>query len=383
LEPGGTGVVLYVGSPGSMRVHWHLTRGDFEQAEASFPMDGSRPAAVLRLLRERPGGGADLVEELSLGVGLREGSGESGFAVPTDHGLYRAELGLTGGDGGWLMLVRSNRHYNAVGVGLELPAKPADAQAGQRPDRAREAPRASIPAGWEPPPLDAVGSQGAVAEPALGVGTSGPPGWDFPIAPIVRSLWTDAAPGGGALRDAVVQGSTGPMPGAVVPAPDAAAPVPVCADGGGLRWSPAADLLRAAPVLSLVEAIAAAPAARFQGAPAAPSSGAGLVARAEGAMPGDDDGARALTGAHPGIGVRIEPLTYERPPTRAMGLELEAELRIHGRATPNSTIDLFGYSYRVGPGGRFLLVLRVEDPELLRRALEEAPPPELSRGRDG
>ncbi|MFZ0789195.1 MAG: hypothetical protein WAM94_06205, partial [Chromatiaceae bacterium] len=144
-------------------------------------------------------------------------------------------------------------------------------------------------------------------------------------------------------------------------------------------------LLSAAPVQSLVQALVAAPGpTRVPGTPVTPGSGADLDARAEGAVPGGGDGVGgAATGMSPGIGVRIEPLTYERPPERVRGLEIEAELRIHGRAEPNSTIDLFGFAYRVGPGGRFILELRVEDPDLLRRALEAAPPPELFSGRDG
>jgi hypothetical protein len=64
------------------------------------------------------------------------------------------------------------------------------------------------------------------------------------------------------------------------------------------------------------------------------------------------------------------------------GLELQAELRLTGRARPGSIIDLFGFRYRVGPGGRFQMLLPVTDPELLRRALEAAPPAELTRSRE-
>jgi hypothetical protein len=84
----------------------------------------------------------------------------------------------------------------------------------------------------------------------------------------------------------------------------------------------------------------------------------------------------------PRLGAAIPPLVYESPPQWAEGLELEAQLRIHGRAAPGSEIDLFGHPFRVGPGGRFLLTLKVEDPQLLRRALDLAPPPELALRRD-
>ncbi len=78
----------------------------------------------------------------------------------------------------------------------------------------------------------------------------------------------------------------------------------------------------------------------------------------------------------------ISPPTYENGTLRAAGLELDAELRVHGRAPPNTDIDLFGHPFRVGPGGRFLLVLPIADPELLRKALDLNPPPELRVRRD-
>lgn len=80
--------------------------------------------------------------------------------------------------------------------------------------------------------------------------------------------------------------------------------------------------------------------------------------------------------------VRIDPFVYGAAPTRVNGLRLEAELRILGEAVPGSIIDLLGHPFQVGPGGRFLLTLRVDDPDLLRRALELQPPIELKARRD-
>jgi len=385
VDESGTGVVLYVGSPGLMHVHWYLDRDDFEQAAASFPVNGRRPAAVLRLHRERLGGGADLVDEHPLDAGARAGSGETGFGVPINHGLYRAELGLTDGGGGWLMLARSNRHYNAVGVGLDLPILARDANLDQGSDPASEFARVETESASEEVPPDGARTGETLAEPALSPGAPGPIDSNFPIAPLSGSQWTAAAPGTGPVAQWRDQGWAGSMTGAGATTTDLMAQFPVCVDGGALRGPRVSALLSAVPVQSLVQALAAAPGpTRLPGTTATPGSGADLDARAEGVAPGGGDGVvGAATGMSPGIGVRIEPLTYERPPERVRGLEIEAELRIHGRAEPNSTIDLFGFSYRVGPGGRFVLELRVEDPDLLRRALEAAPPPELFSGRDG
>ena len=385
VDESGTGVVLYVGSPGLMHVHWYLDRDDFEQAAASFPVNGRRPAAVLRLHRERLGGGADLVDEHPLDAGARAGSGETGFGVPIDHGLYRAELGLTDGGGGWLMLARSNRHYNAIGVGLDLPIAARDVRLDQGSDSASGLARVETQSASAAIPPDGARSPETLAERALSPGAPGPIDSNFPIAPLSGSQWTAAAPGAGTLAQRGGEGLPGSMTGAGAPATDPMTQFPVCVDGGALRGPRLNALLSAVPVQSLVQALAAAPGPTWlPGTPVTPSSEADLDARAEGAVPGAGDGlVGAATVISPGIGVRIEPLTYERPPQRVRGLEIEAELRIHGRAEPNSTIDLFGFSYRVGPGGRFLLELRVEDPDLLRRALEAAPPPELSNGRDG
>ncbi len=79
---------------------------------------------------------------------------------------------------------------------------------------------------------------------------------------------------------------------------------------------------------------------------------------------------------------RIPTLRYGQPASSGTELVIEAELRIHGWATPNTVIDLFGHLYPVGPGGRFQFVLTVDDPDLLRSALARHPPPELKRQRN-
>ncbi|NEV60903.1 hypothetical protein [Thiorhodococcus minor] len=75
-------------------------------------------------------------------------------------------------------------------------------------------------------------------------------------------------------------------------------------------------------------------------------------------------------------------LMYGEPCPTGAGLVVEAELRIRGWAPPNSEIDLFGHPYRVGPGGGFQLVLKVDDAELLKRALDLHLPPEIGSRRE-
>ncbi|NCA69366.1 MAG: hypothetical protein EOM91_04540 [Sphingobacteriia bacterium] len=89
---------------------------------------------------------------------------------------------------------------------------------------------------------------------------------------------------------------------------------------------------------------------------------------------GSDTGAQAESGRQPALGAVMPPLVYGQPAPGAVGPILEAELHLNGQAPPGMEIDLFGWPYRVGPGGRFHLVIRVDDPDLLRRALAAHPP---------
>lgn len=79
--------------------------------------------------------------------------------------------------------------------------------------------------------------------------------------------------------------------------------------------------------------------------------------------------------------LQIPTQIYGRASARHPDLVIEAELRIHGWGAPNSDIDLFGQRYRIGAGGRFQLLLRVDDATLLAEALCQHPPPELTRTR--
>lgn len=344
--------MLYGGPPGEMRIHWRLERDDYEQAAASFPSSGGRPAAVVRLRRDRPQGGTDQADEISLGLGVRDGSGERAVQIPTDHCRYHAELGLVNADGGWLMLARSNGLYNAVGIYLEL--------AGLRTHQGRAGDQRELPRGAGlgamAPPSTRVGAQvpqaGLPVEPALGEAAR-PIDADFPLIQWERSPVTyGSSASGTAERESrpfiEPVGGVGRMQ-----APQ------IGGQGGAPPWEGSG--------------------------PEGPAPSGLAISGGDGQSLGPvlrDGSSGPLASSSTRIGVAIEPLTYESPPQRAVGLELEAELRIVGRAPPGSTVDLFGFPYRVGSGGRFQLALPVTDPELLRRALEASPPAELTQGRD-
>jgi hypothetical protein len=71
-------------------------------------------------------------------------------------------------------------------------------------------------------------------------------------------------------------------------------------------------------------------------------------------------------------------MVYGRAAPRHGEPIIEAELRVNGSAAPGTEMDLFGFPYRVGPGGRFQISIRVDDAALIRRAFE-LHPPDLAR----
>lgn len=368
LDEQGTWLVLYDSAPGELRAVWSLARTDMERFGASFPVNGSRPAPVLRLRRSGPEGGTELVDEVSLLRVARERTGDVSFRVERDHCRYHAELGLATGDGGWLMLARSSGVDNAAGIGPRLPVS----EERHRPLAASREPAAGPDA--DAPRRDAGADRGLVAGP--GDATA----WDGPLAaalPSPHSSPVDASlhPPGPAQRD------------------------PIGPDFGLVPQFPLVD---SAQHRSPVEPGGTTPASADLGVPTVDGTGLSL-GLGETGLPGDVLPAmrpqlaqvppigRSL-GPAPGLGlpevetladcVRIEPQVYGARPTWALGPRMEAELRILGEAAPGSLIDLFGHPFRVGPGGRFQLTLRVDDPDLLRRALELQPPPELKIRRD-
>ncbi len=355
-EERGTGVVLYGAARGVLRVHWRLEPDTLEQAVGSFPVAGGRPTLVLRLRRRRPDGGSDQLDEVRLAAVARSGSGFREFSVPLDHGRYRAELGLINEDGGWLMLARSNDQDNVARVGVDLT------------HLAAAVPRAAAPATpFAPIAQDTAES---VGEPADQRSTEARPASLFPLlSRLVVERTGHAPPGAGSI-----------------PPIEPASPAPVAPLAPGVPTSSAA-----APGNDVTLGVMLA------------SPAQGLPVLQERCAPGGDE-ERADSPEYPPLPVRpvfpelptaaepvaaaavtygpIAPLSYGREPVRTLGVQILAELRISGQAAPGTEIDLCGQPYRVGPGGRFQLVVLVDDPELLRLALALHPPPELREKRD-
>ncbi len=317
LIAAGTTLVLADGAPGRVRVFWQLTEADLTRAMSGFRGAGSRPVPVLRL-RQRYGDAAELVGEVRLRL-ADAARGEHGFLVESRPARYDAELGLSDLQGGWILLARSNGLDHAAQIGLRLVPRMSRAEMSDQGAATTTAHQGS--ARWH------------AAGEALDRATSGQGA--VPLA------MTSAAVAG---PDARAAGQGRRLNGELV---DLAARL-------GLDESPKqikGDQIKAEQI-------------QGAGMTAAPD----LAARDVSSSPAVS---RSLV--QPTLGASIQPLRYGQPTPAAESPVIEAKLVITGRARPGLLIDLFGHPYRVGPGGRFRLVVQVEDADLVRQALAQHP----------
>ncbi|AFL76282.1 hypothetical protein [Thiocystis violascens] len=299
---------LYEGAPGEVRANWSLQANDYVVASHDFPLAGGAPFPVLRLRRVGDDGGSEYVDEISLRLAEQRGRGDAGFRVGQDASRFEAELGLVNGEGGWLLLARSNRLEHAASLGLNFPPRRDGEGDRHVSDPTLDPPRTELAQTFPfPDPIDGRIPEARIALLDRSESNRGGPG----------------APSGSAHVDS--------------------------AQHAALATRLAREILNNR---SLAPADDGAPIARAATEPA-------------------------------GIGVSAIPtLVYGRSAPSCAAPLIEAELRIHGWAAPNTEIDLFGQRYRVGPGGRFQFLVRVDDPTLLKQALTLHPPPGLSDPRD-
>ncbi|WP_295407840.1 hypothetical protein [uncultured Thiocystis sp.] len=323
LEIKATQVVLFEGAADEVRVRWHLQNNDDVRTSHDFSVDGGQPFPVLRLRRRGDDGMSEGVEERRPWLAGKRGEGEAGFRVGPDAARFEAELGLANAAGGWLLLARSNRLEHAAGLGLEFPA--ATERAGVR----------SVTDPTLDPPPSALTPEFPAPIPDAGRASRWPPeSGACALAPREETLsvvrrdeaWSDNNPAG--VAEAVGQG------------------LPNVAHNPVLATRLARDLLN------------------------------DQTAAAAGATIAQESSEPAIAGTS-----RIPTLIYGRSSPQCAEPLIEAQLHIHGWAAPNTEIDLFGRRYRVGPGGRFQFVLKVDDPALLKQALMLHPPPELDAPR--
>ncbi|MFB1490278.1 MULTISPECIES: hypothetical protein [unclassified Thiocapsa] len=339
---------------------WHLSGDDVIPAAAGFRRDGPKPVPVLRLRRLH----ADVatpVKEMTLQLRGPGGHGEQVFSVDPGPARYDAELGLSDASGGWVMLARANAidHGARVDVRLEQRAHPA----------------ASPQVQPETPPF--AGTATAVQT----LPAAHPPRLASAPLPAVDAVET--APG---IRAVDILAKNRAM--SVLKAPRVVADADAmrqyespsfASDSGAPRWT---DAVSAIPREGMTAPEAPVPITSPRPPPAREERGAkALCERTPSPVAGGGWGGEEER-VSPEPAPRAEP-NGTRSPTAPMrygqpspgGAELiEAELRVNGCAAPGAMIDLFGKPYRVGPGGRFQLVIRVDDPELIQRAFELNPP---------
>jgi hypothetical protein len=336
-----SGLIIYDVDPHHLQAQWQLSADDLARAQSSFPAGGHKIGLLLRLRRLLPDGTMEEVASLSRKAGTAGLQGQALFEVQEVDAAYQAELGLASEDGGWLLLERSNQLQPArsvrvsvrprvVGQATAVPVhrEPWD-QGGDSLAEAvpiegritlREMDRESSAEG-------SVADRESVVEPALAA-SSAPlePVFPLPIqvgrlAPIPPSerkgpfAWEDATPGPASEQPWNLQAPQAPAAG-----------------GENASW---ADL--PPPLLPSTQ----------------PPEGADHVYDPRGAL-----SSRELSGNR----------------ATSAALEVHAELRIWGRASPGSTIDLFGVTVRVGADGYFSLRRYLEDPALVSRALERTGP---------
>ncbi|HYN78529.1 MAG TPA: hypothetical protein VES73_12135 [Lamprocystis sp. (in: g-proteobacteria)] len=345
--------MLYAPVPGTMHVHWRLDANAVAPVASAFAAGRARPEPVVRLRRLRPVGGSDQVAELRLMAVAREGAGEDEFRIAVDHGRYVAELGLTNADGGWLLLARSNAADNAAPVRVEVASLiPASRRIEAEPE---------LP-----------GAEPALARTTLELAEG--------VFPLVQRL----AAGGAVIQTRWEAAGSDESDGSTLSRPLETTNLGSVEAGRLARQVSEAATLRGSEA---VQFIPEPPPILKSDKPPSREDG-------EGSAVGYTDLPRRplcltvpASPAPSAVGAvtmgPIEPLAYGQAPAQGGGaVQIDAELRISGQAPPGTQIDLFGQPYRVGPGGRFQLTLRVDDVDLLRRALALHLPRELTLNRD-
>ncbi|WP_058553350.1 hypothetical protein [Thiohalocapsa sp. ML1] len=332
----GTSLVLYQTEGGAVDLRWRIDPADIAHARAAFAGAEARP--VLRLHRSGRDGADQVIANAELGDDAAAQGGLAHYDGTGGDGLLRAEIGLAGDSGGWMLIARSNGLPAAVPVGVEFLH--ADAAVPSAPEAA--------PAAQDDQALPAADAAG---QPTAAQTKAPAPVWglaaEFPLVEPVLSLLAEIAALGGTLAvdaDAATQalptspaalhlgldiGTAAAVSSPAEGLPPGALRAPEEPPPGGvvprLRQRPAAVAARVGPA----------------GGPAAPAAG-------------------PVAGSGP----------LRRPDADA---SLHAELVVHGSAPPGTVLDLGGHAYQVGPGGRFVLRIPIREPGLVQRVLGALP----------
>jgi len=309
-----TVLVLYDLDPEHLQVQWSIAPDDLLSARTAFTGESADVNQVLRLCRLDEEGGSEVVDRFVAGASGSMLRGHQRFSPGQLGAQYQCELGLESGDGGWLMLERSNR--------IRLSGRHVSSES-----NAREA--------GLPTHLPSPGHDGTVRR--------GEPG-EYPVEPALATEGRSLHP--------------------VFPSPGAAlAKSPVrhtldshVSDEGSWDDPDPLALAKEEKPLSLEQSIA--PMAMMP-PPLLPSTRR-LARSADDASVPRYDPRAALSSA-----------ALRDKARKADELKVQAELVVHGCARPGALIELFGLAIRVGEDGRFSVRCPVADPLILSQVLGE------------
>jgi hypothetical protein len=356
-----TGLVLFDVDPHRLQAQWQVETGHLEQARGAFP-----PAAdvrlQLRLLRPEARGNDRLAAVVSPPKADGDSEGTAVFDV-SDHGaLYQAELGLASADGGWLLLARSNsvRLPGPVGGTVGIATARAEVSQAQMQRATAESP--------EPAVSNHVEFHGTLHEPS-----------------------PRAAPGG--LSQETPRARQ-PLPFDPTLSYSGFSLAPVFPDPlRGPGWSPDLPFLRVitaleAPVAEADSVPLPVSSARQRGASKRPSPSSLQIGSTELPSPSPRTPPEAQCRAFAEDMLPVFPLydpsdsvsspAAHEPSGRVSTMELNAELLLHGKATPGSWIEVFGLAVEVAADGRFLLRRALDAGMLPRSLVTDSQPPDSS-----
>jgi hypothetical protein len=334
-----TGLVLFDVDPYRLQAQWQIASEELRDALDLFPDAASHVSLQVRLLRTDAPQGQMPAAVFSPPSPRAGQEGTTLFDVEEAGAEYRAELGLTSEDGGWLLLARSNRIRPPRPVHQPTPM--------------------SVPGPVSPEPTGGRGGDGS----GLGEGAAE----RAPAAPKARE---QSASGPALPFDPRLADSGLHLP-PVFPNPSRKA-----------GWSPQSPFLRVTTELEqLGSGTESVPLPVFDWTREPAGERRDLSAPVRPQSPPAPAVGPAAAREPPSEGSHPSPVFPTYDPIRGVSgsgassprawgrprLELHAEILVYGTAEPGSIVRLFGRDLRVGPGGRFLV----------RQALDDAALPEM------
>jgi hypothetical protein len=319
-----TALVLYDRDPEHLQAQWYVTPEELAQARCLFHDQAASARQVLHLRRLSRDGKAEVVDSVPQQHAESKSDGQESFALHGDGAEYDCELGLESDTGGWLLLARSNRITLPVGSPPFSSIQPTPENS-----RIRESSQGGeIQEPSEPQDMPVEAALAAVGEPL------------YPVFPNLelKPEESQASPrpptsGGNASGTEARGGDAQPLDGAV--------------PRSGLNGQTAASV----PPVTGLDAM---PPPLLPSTPEReiPPELAGMLY----------DPRAALSSAAP-----------RGSQSKRFDLEIRAELIVEGRASPGSTVELFGHVVPTGEDGRFFIRRPVEDPVLLSLAIVRPP----------